>query len=98
MTKTKTLVSIWTTCTVLLGCASSASHDQYENRYDTNGDGYLTPEEYSASEVSKLLRFEELDTDRDGLLSESELSLRIPGSGRKRSGQRPGGRGGKSRT
>jgi hypothetical protein len=101
MKKIRTGISVWMSIVLLVACASSSDRDQSGNRFDIDGDGYLTPEEYSASEISKILKFEEVDTDGDGLLSESELSLRIPGGTRKRSGQREGerrGRGGKSRT
>ena len=70
----------------LAGCASSKPEPRtHENRFDLDGDGYLTPDEYAASALSDVLEFDALDVDGDGLLSPRELELR--------SGSRSRGRG-----
>ena len=76
---------------VFSSCASSPDHKRHRNSFDTDSDGYLTPEEYSASELSRVLKFEELDRDENGLLSEAEL--RFDGA----MGGRKGGRRGENR-
>jgi len=91
-------LALFTTAAVIAACASSENVGTSKNRYDTDGDGYLTPEEYSTSKISAILKFEDLDADGDGLLSESELSLHVPDGARKRSGGKAGGRGGRNRT
>ncbi len=77
----------------IAGCASpkQAPREQV-NRFDLDGDGYLTREEYSASTLSRAMDFDSLDTDSDGLLSRRELEFRAGSGGREpRGGKRPGG-------
>jgi hypothetical protein len=44
-------------------------------RYDTNGDGWVDKAEWNAGQEA---RFKELDTDKDGKLSQDELFARTP--------------------
>jgi hypothetical protein len=101
MTTIKTVVALWIAVAVLAACASSPDHGQAPDSFDTDGDGYLTPEEYSASRLSEVLKFEELDTDADGLLSDAELAFGGVGGASQKLGKRGEGRkgtGGRSRT
>jgi len=77
----------------LAGCASSKPEPREQaNRFDLDGDGYLTREEYSASALSEVMEFDALDADGDGLLSRRELEFRIGSRGRgSRDGKRPRG-------
>ncbi len=79
---------------VATGCASSKpdSHEKV-NQFDSDGDGYLTPEEYSASALSDVVEFDSLDADGDGLLSQEELEIRV-GQGSRERGPR-GDKGGR---
>jgi hypothetical protein len=84
------------------GCVTKSPDHNRSGRFDLDQDGYLTPEEYSASKLSEVLAFEELDTDADGLLSTEELGLPLAG-GRGAGGERTGeggrrDRGGRDRT
>lgn len=78
---------------MVTGCASSKPEQQAKgNPFDTDGDGYLTREEYAASALSDVVAFEALDANSDGLLSEQELEFRSARGSRDR-----GPRGGKQR-
>jgi len=76
---------------VLAGCASSEPDPREQaNRFDLDGDGYLTREEYSASALSDVMDFDALDADGDGLLSRRELEFRAGSRGRgSHGGKRP---------
>ncbi|MCH9693591.1 MAG: hypothetical protein K0U72_03700 [Gammaproteobacteria bacterium] len=59
-------------------CASPKStRDEHTNQFDTDGDGSLSREEYSASALSATVRFDALDTNGDELLSASELEFQM---------------------
>lgn len=77
----------------LAGCTSSKPERREQtNRYDLDGDGYLTREEYSASALSDVMAFDALDADGDGFLSRRELEFRGGGGTRGRGptgGKRP---------
>jgi len=77
----------------LAGCASSKpERGEQTNRFDLDGDGYLTRAEYSTSALSDVMEFEALDADGDGLLSRRELEFRGGGGTRGRGptgGKRP---------
>ena len=75
MRKLRTSLGLCVAATIVAACASPPDHNRHRNSFDTDGDGYLTQEEYSASELSRVLKFEELDKDEDGLLSEAELRI-----------------------
>ena len=85
---------------LLAGCASSEEARTVPTKnLDIDGDGFVTREEYALSDLSAFLKFEELDADRDGLLSERELEFRYSERGQrgergegKRGGQRRGSR------
>ena len=83
----------------LQGCASSRPAPREQaNRFDVDGDGFLSPDEYSASALSGVVSFDELDTDGDGRLSRRELEFRM-GRGSRGQGPRGGqGRGGGDRS
>ncbi len=104
MTKVLITGAICLFSSVLIACASSPGGDQNTSKFDVDDDGFLTPEEYSASKLSKVLSFEELDVDADGLLSAAELGFSVregrPARGKQEQGGegRRGGHGGKSRT
>ena len=88
MTKTTIQVLAVTTTVLftLAGCASSKPEPRaHENRFDLDGDGYLTRDEYSASALSGVLEFDELDANGDGLLSRRELEFRAGTGSRGRS-------------
>ena len=80
---------------LIAGCASKRPDPrEHTNKFDLDGDGFLTPEEYSASALSDVMPFEDLDIDGDGLLSPRELDFRAgggPGGRGGRGGKRPGG-------
>jgi hypothetical protein len=100
MIRSTVTVLVWLSIGVSSGCATKTPDHKGFSRFDLNNDGYLTPEEYSASELSKALAFAELDTDEDGLLSNDELSFRLDGArsaGSEGKGGRSG-RGGRNRT
>ena len=76
----------------LAGCASPKPEPrEYRNRFDLDGDGYLTRKEYSASSLSGAMSFDTLDEDGDGLLSRRELDFRV-GAGSRGRGPRGGNR------
>ena len=92
-TRIRVLAAATAVMFTLTGCASSKPEPRVqENRFDLDGDGYLTRDEYSASALSDVLDFDALDSDGDGLLSPRELEFRA-GSGSRgrgsRGGQRP---------
>ena len=97
MKTTKNLLLAATTvaCFTMTGCASSKPEPRAQvNRFDLDGDGYLTRKEYSASALSDVMEFDALDADGDGLLSRRELELRTGAGSRgrgSRGGKRPGG-------
>tara|TARA_R110002049_G_scaffold23726_3_gene84092 strand:- start:2457 stop:2765 length:309 start_codon:yes stop_codon:yes gene_type:complete len=95
--KTVLVLTAAVTCFMLSGCASSKPEPAPKvNRFDVDGDGFLTRAEYSSSELSKVIEFDALDSDGDGLLSQRELEFRAGGGSRER-GPRDGGRRGGSR-
>lgn len=59
-----------------------------------------SPEEYALSDISALLKFEEIDGNGDGLLSERELEFRFSGNAQsdRRRGGRQKGEGGSRRS
>lgn len=59
----------------LLGCASPASAERGKSRppIDTDGDGFVSQEEFSASRLSERADFSTIDADGDELLSADEI-------------------------
>lgn len=95
----RTSLSLCIAVTVVAACASFSNHNQDRNDFDTDRDGYLSPEEYSASKLSEVLKFEELDKDGDGLLSEAELGFGgVKGDSKQRGKRGNGGRTGERRS
>ena len=62
-------------------------------RYDTNKDGFVDRAEWTAGQEA---RFKQLDTDKDGKLSQDELFARTPAPPAKRPAERPPGSSGQS--
>src|SRR4051812_38360730 len=61
-------------------------------KYDLDHDGKISPEEsaairkdFAAAPTGELARF---DTDKDGKLSDDEIAHMIPGSGKKKDGEK----------
>ncbi len=74
-------------CSVLTisGCASSKpDRGEKINQFDSDGDGFLSREEYSASSLSEVVEFESLDADGDDLLSRAELDFQMGRGSRER--------------
>ena len=93
-TRILVLAAATVACFVLTGCAAPKPEPRQQvNRFDRDGDGYLTREEYSASALSGVMAFDALDTDGDGLLSRRELEFQA-GGGSHGSGSRGGKRSG----
>ena len=93
--RTLMLAAATAACFTLAGCASSKPEPREQaSRFDLDGDGYLTREEYSASALSDVMEFDALDSYGDGLLSRRELEFRAGAGSRglgSRGGKRPGG-------
>ncbi len=85
------LVYVALLCTA--GCATHPNErPESSMQFDTDGDGFLSLEEYSATKISQLVSFDSIDANSDGLLSSQELSIRLRENARRRSrreGQRP---------
>ena len=96
--KSSIAVAIALTLLVSAGCASSKpDRHQNVNQFDTDGDGYLTPDEYAESALSDVVAFESLDADGDELLSLAELELRVGRGDIARGSGSRGNKGGRSR-
>lgn len=57
-------------------------------KLDTDGDGYISPEEFSQSKLAERVEFSAIDTDGDELLSAEEIRSFMRERGRDRRRQR----------
>ena len=71
-----------------LAVPAMAERGDSRQQLDTDGDGYVTPEEFSQSELSERVEFSTLDTDNDNLLSRDEVRDHIRERARERRKQR----------
>ena len=62
----------------LAACASSKpERREHANQFDSDGDGFLSREEYAMSALSEVIEFDSLDYDGDELLSPHELEFQM---------------------
>ena len=67
-----------------LAAPSLAERDRGSRNLDSDGDGYITQEEWDAAERRGDSEFDDLDSDGDGRISEDELKNRKRREGRDR--------------